>query len=120
MILKVAAKEVIDTAAGKGFRRQLLDASAPFCGVIGKGYAKCRSTEPFYRHPTIAGLSRLLTPVEHARVKGIPENVIAGLSDTVAHEILGQSIIYPLFVAIGKAIGSLLKGITSGFECRAA
>lgn len=116
----LAAKEVRDTAAGKGFRRQLLDASAPFCGVIGKGYAKCRSTEPFYRHPTIAGLSRLLTPVEHARVKGIPENVIAGLSDTVAHEILGQSIIYPLFVAIGKAIGSLLKGITSGFECRAA
>lgn len=116
----LAAKEVRDIAAGKGFRRQLLDASASFCGVIGKGYAKCRSTEPFYRHPTIAGLSRLLTPVEHARVKGIPEEVITGLSDTVAHEILGQSVVYPLFVAIGKAVGGLLKGFTGGFERRAA
>ena len=112
----LAAKEVRDTAAGKGFRRQLLDASAPFCGVIGRGYAKCRSTEPFYQHPTIPELSRLLTPVEHARVKGIPESVIAGLSDTVAHEILGQSIIYPLFVAIGKAVGSLLKGFLSNLS----
>ncbi|MFT6464751.1 MAG: DNA (cytosine-5)-methyltransferase 1 [Halopseudomonas sp.] len=41
-------------------------------------------------------------------MKGIPEEVIAGESDTVAHEILGQSVIYPVFEAIGLELGVVL------------
>lgn len=104
----LAEKEVRDIAAGKGFRRQLLTADADGCGVLGKGVAKCRSTEPFLVHPVDGSLSRIFTPVEHARLKGIPETVIAGESDTSAHEILGQSVIYPLFVAIGVELGKAL------------
>lgn len=104
----LAEKEVRDLAAGKGFDRQLLDGSEPYCGTIGKDYSKCRSTEPFLRHPQDSNLSRLFTPVEHARVKGIPETTVAGLPDSVAHQVLGQSVIYPVFKAVGFAIGSAL------------
>ncbi len=104
----LAEKEVRDKAAGKGFDRQLLDGSEPFCGTIGKDYSKCRSTEPFLRHPQDSSLSRIFTPTEHARLKGIPESTVAGLSDTVAHQVLGQSVIYPVFKAVGFAIGCAL------------
>lgn len=105
----LADKEVRDKAAGKGFARQLLTGDESYCGVIGKSYAKCRSTEPFLVHPTDKTLSRLFTPLEHCRLKGIPEQVIEGLSDTTAHEILGQSIIYPVFLAVAKELGLRLK-----------
>lgn len=100
------AKEVRDKEAGKGFRRQLLTGEEDRIGTIGKGYNKARSTEPFIQHPTDSGLSRLLTPAEHARVKTIPENLIEGLSDTVAHEVLGNSVIHAAFRAVGRSIAS--------------
>lgn len=106
----LATKEEKDLAAGKGFKRQLLTPDADQCGTIGRGYAKCRSTEPFLKHPTDPKLSRIFTPLEHARVKGIPAEVVSGMSATKAHEILGQSVIYPAFVAVGRALASFLQG----------
>ncbi|MCD8475706.1 MAG: DNA cytosine methyltransferase [Shewanella fodinae] len=104
----LAIKEAADKAAGKGFARQLLSSDADGCGVIGRSYAKCRSTEPFLKHPQDESLSRLFTPLEHCRLKGCPEYLIEGLSDTLAHEILGQSIVFPafkdLFICLGKSI----------------
>lgn len=102
----LADKEGRDRAAGKGFARQLLSGEAEHCGTIGRHYAKCRSTEPFVVHPADESRSRLLTPAEHCRVKGIPEAVIAGLSDTMAHQILGQSVIFPAFRAVGRAVAA--------------
>ncbi|MCE0761018.1 DNA cytosine methyltransferase [Marinobacter sp. G11] len=104
----LADKEKRDKAAGKGFSRQLLTGEESFCGTIGRDYAKCRSTEPFIVNPENPALSRILTPVEHSRVKGIPESVIEGLSDTVAHQILGQSVIFPAFEAVAKELGDSL------------
>ena len=101
-------KEKRDKKAGKGFRRQILDGSEDRCGCCGAGYAKARSTEPFLKHPT-TGKQRLFTPVEHARIKTIPEELIAGVSDTVAHEILGQSVIHTAFVAVGKEVGNRFR-----------
>lgn len=105
-------KEKRDLAAGKGFRRQLITPESTRVGTIGKGAAKCRSTEPFVVHPTNPELSRIFTPVEHARVKGAPEELVAGLSDTVAHEILGQSVVWPAFHAVGKLLGEALQAST--------
>ncbi len=105
----LADKELRDKAAGKGFARQLLTGAESSCGVIGKSYAKCRSTEPFIVSPCDPTLSRLLTPSEHAKVKAIPLGVIDGLSDTIAHEVLGQSVIYPAFEALGKALGEWMR-----------
>lgn len=106
----LAAKEVRDKAAGKGFARQLLSGDEPLCGVLGRGYAKCRSTEPFITHPIEPRLSRIMTALEHARVKAIPEAVVNGLSDTVAHEVLGQSVVFPVFEAVGRWLGLALVG----------
>jgi DNA (cytosine-5)-methyltransferase 1 len=101
----LADKEERDKKAGKGFARQLLSEASESCGTIGRGYNKVRSTEPQLVHPTNPDLTRLFTPSEHCRVKGIPESVISGLSDTVAHEVLGQSVIFPMFQAVAKELG---------------
>lgn len=86
-------KQIRDEQNGKGFaKRQLLTEDSTFCGTIGRHYAKRRSTEPF---PVNAeGKERLLTIYEHARAKSIPECLVAFCSQTVGHEILGQSIDY--------------------------
>lgn len=111
----LADKEKRDKAAGKGFSRQLLTGEEEFCGTVGRFYAKCRSTEPFIINSEQPELSRLLTPIEHCRVKGIPQEVIEGLADTTAHEILGQSVIFPAFEAVAKALGdSLISSLNPG------
>ncbi|MBY8168127.1 DNA cytosine methyltransferase [Vibrio fluvialis] len=111
----LAEKEKRDKSLGKGFARQLLTGAESFCGTIGKGYAKCRSTEPFLLHPSKDGLSRLFTPFEHCSLKGIPREVIDGLSETVAHEVLGQSVIFPAFKSLAKHIGWRLKESSQAF-----
>ena len=100
------AKQERDVEDGKGFRMQILDPSATKVGTIGRGYAKVRSTEPKLRHPTNPQLLRQFTPREHARIKGVPEEMIEGLPVTTAHEMLGQSIVAAPFKALGRAIGS--------------
>jgi DNA (cytosine-5)-methyltransferase 1 len=104
-------KEISDIAAGKGFRRQLYTGDESKIAVITRGYSKIRSTDPHLMHPTKARYTRLLTPVEHARAKGVPEGWIqsTGLSTSKANEALGQGIIWPKFQAIGTAIGINLK-----------
>lgn len=105
----LAEKELRDKAAGKGFVRQLLTGEEGHCGTIGRHYAKFRSTEPFLVHPAIPELSRLFTPAEHARLKGAPENVVDGLADTIAHQVLGQAIVYPAFEAVAMSLGRALR-----------
>jgi DNA (cytosine-5)-methyltransferase 1 len=99
------AKAVRDKASGKGFSMQELTLDAEKVGTIGRGYFKVRSTEPRIIHPEIPNLTRLLTLVEHCRVKGAPESIIAGNSTTVGHEILGQGLCVPAFEAIFVEIG---------------
>lgn len=107
-------KEIRDKEAGKGFRRQLLTGAEAYCGTVTADYFKCRSTDPYIVHPLDDSLSRLLTPQEHCAVKGTPQEVIAGLSDTVAHQILGQSVVFPMFEAVSYGLGcSLMDSVTS-------
>jgi DNA (cytosine-5)-methyltransferase 1 len=105
------AKAIRDAAAGKGFKRQLVGEDSTQVGTIGRGYAKARSTEPFIVRED--GLQRLLTPAEQARVKGIPEQLVYGASDTLAHEVLGQSILYGHALGIGMALGEHLQRVVA-------
>jgi len=60
-------------------------------------------------HPENPALLRLFTPAEHARLKGIPERLIEGItSPTTAHAYLGQSVIWPAFRVLGEVIGKAL------------
>lgn len=110
------AKEVRDTEAGKGFKMQTYEASANRVGTITKGYAKVRSTDPKLRHPSNPDLLRQFTPVEHARMKQIPPRLVEGLSETVAHEVLGQSIIYKPFEEVGAMLARTLKRWMAGLQ----
>lgn len=78
------------------------------CGVLGKGYKKGRSNEPFLIHTINPALSRLFTKAEHARIKGIPQVMLEGVSETTGHEIAGQSVCYDQFDSVGGEIGSFL------------
>lgn len=103
------AKELRDKAKGNDFSMQVLDPSANSCGTVGRGYARVRSTEPKIAHPTNPDLMRQITVKEHAAVKAIPAELVEGVSATVAHEILGQSVIYPVFKAVGIYLGKVIK-----------
>lgn len=103
------AKEARDAAAGKGFAMQIVGPESTKVGTIGTGYAKNRSTEPKVQHPSRPELLRLLTPREHAACKGIPAELVEGLSATTAHEVLGQSIVFSAFVAVGELLARTLK-----------
>ncbi len=100
------AKALRDLKSGKGFKRQLLTGDESHCGTIGAGYAKLRSTEPFLKHP-VTGLQRIFMSSEHARIKTIPGTLVSGLSETVAHQVLGQSVIHVAFQAVGKTLGEM-------------
>ncbi|MDO3380406.1 DNA cytosine methyltransferase [Geoalkalibacter halelectricus] len=102
-------KEKRDAQAGKGFVMQIVTPDSTKVGTIGKGYNKNRSTEPKVAHPTNPSLLRLLTPREHARCKGIPECLVEGLAATTAHELLGQSIVFDAFHAVGRLIADTLQ-----------
>lgn len=108
------AKEDRDRAAGKGFMMQVFGNDSPRIGTITKGYAKVRSTDPKVRHSEKPGLLRQLTAREHARVKQVPERLVDGLCETTAHEILGQSVIYGAFVAVGALIARTIQSWARG------
>ena len=102
-------KAVRDRQAGKGFAsRQLLTGEERHCGTIGRHYNKRRSTEPFLVRDD--GRERLFTPVEHARLKSVPEEIVAGVPATTAHEVLGQSIDFLQAYLSTNALIAFLEG----------
>ncbi|MGP8437772.1 DNA cytosine methyltransferase [Paraburkholderia fungorum] len=103
------SKQERDVAAGKGFKMQIYDESAESVGTIGKGYGKVRSTEPKIQHPENPDLLRQLTAAEHARVKGVPPHLVDGLSETIAHEVLGQGVVYEPFKDVGQHVGNAIN-----------
>jgi len=103
----LAKKEVRDLAEKKGFRRDIVDGTERSIGTIRRLYHKAGSCDQFIKHPEYEknGLTRLFSPIEHARLKGIPEELIKGVSATCAHEMLGQSVCFPIFQALGRSLG---------------
>ncbi len=102
-------KAVRDKAAGKGFAMQLVDEQSTSVPTIRKSYNKGGSTDPYVRHPLDHELMRKFTPAEHARIKGVPEALIAGLTATTAHEVLGQGIAFEPFRALFQELASSFK-----------
>lgn len=107
------AKEKRDKEAGKGFRMQTYTPESDKIGTLRAGYAKSGTSDPLVIHPTPElKLFRLLTPVEHSRVKEIRKEFIAGIEDnaTMAHKILGNGLSGMISESWHYALGvSLLK-----------
>lgn len=100
-------KEIRDKQAGKGFSRSLYDGSESSVTTIRRLYHKSGSCDQFVLHPNYHenGLTRKFTSTEHAKIKAIPPSIIDGVSETVAHEILGQSVTYWAFISVGYGVG---------------
>lgn len=103
------AKEVRDAAKGNGFGMQVVSPEDESVPTLRKGYHKGGSTDPLLQHPEDPNLLRQFTGVEHARIKEVPEHLVAGLSNTIAHEVLGQGIVYPPFRDVGEHVGNALN-----------
>lgn len=114
------AKEARDLAAGKCFRMQVFTGQESSINTLTKGLAKNRSTDPKIQHPTQPELLRVPTPGEHARFKGIPERMIRGLSKTVAHQLLGQSVCRAPFRALATHVGHAIRAWHAGCEAVSA
>lgn len=105
------AKELRDAEKGSSFAMQIFDADSPKICTLTKDMTKNRSTDAKIRHPLNPDLLRIPTKTEHARCKGFPEHLIAGCSETLGHQIAGQSVIYEKLKAVGRLTGSSLKSI---------
>ena len=79
-----------DSQAGKGFAKRQFLLVTKRKSALSAGIMRSADHEPFIVRDD--GKERLLTPTEHARVKSIPERLIAGNGMTIAHQILGQSV----------------------------
>lgn len=97
---------------GTGFAMQIVMAASTAVPTIGHLYHKWRSTEPKLADPSRPGLLRQFSPAEHARIKGIPESLVAGEVPTFQHQMLGQSIAFPAFVAAGEVLGRALRAVS--------
>lgn len=102
-----------DQAKGSNFKPQVVTEHSTLVPTLRKGCHKGGSTDPRLAHPSDPGLSRLFTAQEHARIKGVPESLIADMSETNAHQLLGQGIVYEPFRAVGVRIGQCLQAFAA-------
>lgn len=102
-------KEVRDAEKGNSFGMQVVSPDASSVPTLRKGYHKGGSTDPLIQHPDNPEFLRQFTALEHARIKKVPAELIEGLSNTIAHEVLGQGIVYPPFRDVGTHVGNALN-----------
>lgn len=103
-------KQIRDQEKGNGFGMQIVGPDDTSVPTLRKGYHKGGSTDPLVQHPSDPDLLRQFTSKEHADIKGVPSSLVTGLSETIAHQILGQGIVYTPFRAVGKHLGEALTG----------
>lgn len=97
----LATKAEDDAKAGKGFARQLFTPDSIKINTLPANYMKRRSTDPMILHPTNHKLCRLVTTLEHARAKCIPESMVESrpgqICQTALHDVFGQSVVFVCF-----------------------
>ena len=108
------AKQQRDAAKGNHFAMQVLSPHSDSVPVLRKGYHKGGSTDPRLVHPTDPSRSRLLTGMEHARIKGIDTALVEGLPTTVAHEVCGQAVDVRPVRSIGERIARAIRAWVAG------
>jgi len=101
-------KQERDQAIGNGFLNVVVGPEAETVNLLSATYMRRQSTTPKYRHPTDPKLKRLFTPIEHARIKTVPEAFIKDIVPTNAHKYLGQGVIYNAFKNLGVRVAHTL------------
>lgn len=96
--------------SGRGFAPAFVGAKERETKVIPRNYTKRQISNPHLVSEDGKSI-RLFNPAEHARIKGVPEKLVEGAADTVAHEVLGQSVLYRHAFGMGEMIGNYLSRI---------
>lgn len=109
-------KQIRNQESGDCFKMQFVSPNSTKVPTIRKGYFKGGSCDVRLEHPTDENLSRLFTPAEHATIKGVPPELIDGMAQTNAHQLLGQGIVYEPFRAAGQRIGEHLLAFINADE----
>jgi len=100
------AREVKKKEQGKGHRACIIDPTDTRISTITASYGKgVRLDESVVQSPCGQWV-RLMTPREHARIKGIDVNIIADTGKTIAHRLLGNSVCTSVWEAIGETLGN--------------
>jgi DNA (cytosine-5)-methyltransferase 1 len=86
-------KAIKDADKGNGFVRNLVDRNSTSVNTLNRSYFRRQSTPPMWVRDEDE-LERLLSTLEHCRVKGAPTWLIDNVCATTAHEGLGQGIDY--------------------------
>ncbi|MBB5546525.1 DNA cytosine methyltransferase [Paraburkholderia fungorum] len=102
-------KQERDEAAGKGFKMTIVNENSTKVPTLNKTLAKRQSTGTFLQHPENKDLLRIPTVREHARCKGIWEDLVEGVTQTFGHEVCGQAVSVPPFVSVFDALGRSLQ-----------
>lgn len=102
------AKQERDQAQGKGFAPTVVDENSIKVPTLNKTLHKRQSTGTFIQHPTNPTLYRIPTVAEHARAKGIDEQLVEDTTQTFGHEICGQAISTPPFISVHELLGHSL------------
>lgn len=109
-------KQIRNQEAGDSFKMQFVNPDSTKVPTVRKGYFKGGSCDVRLEHPTDEKLSRLFTAAEHANIKGVPPELIDGMAQTNAHQLLGQGIVYEPFRAAGQRIGEHLLAFINSDE----
>ena len=107
------AKQERGQKDGSVFKANIIEGDETSISTIGAGYAKSRMTEPHLRNASNPNKIRLLTVNEHSRVKSIPEFLVKGVSKTLGHQLLGNSVLAASFKSVGMVIGESLNKHTN-------
>jgi DNA (cytosine-5)-methyltransferase 1 len=90
---------------GKGHRVCIIDESKSKFSTITSTYGKGVRLDEETVQSLCGKWLRLMTPKEHAVLKGIDPYIIAETAKTAAHRLLGNSICTPPWVLLGEALG---------------
>lgn len=111
------------------FKHYLHTAEDTRIATIVSTYQSPKIGSPFVAHPTNPKLMRLLTPLEHARIKGVPDSILKEIqaivsgdspivtqrgSNTLAHQLLGLSVDRWPWVDVGRNVADAL--LQSSFD----
>lgn len=111
-------REKKNKESGRSFKCNFVSDDSTFVGVIPRFYAKRQVSNPHYKLKDLEFV-RLFSPVEHARIKGIPEELIKDAVKTTAHEGLGQSILYAHAYILARAVGDHLFSMRANLRLAA-
>ncbi|NRB78369.1 MAG: DNA cytosine methyltransferase [Saccharospirillaceae bacterium] len=107
--LHLIEKQDRDKAKGSSFTMQVYDKDSRKINTLRAQVQKSGSSDPLIQHP-ITKLFRIPTSLEHAKAKGYPVSMIAGLTEGASHFGLGNSVIYNVLLSLTYFLGLSITG----------